>query len=47
MTVTVPGGDRKWEPEEIGTAMNSVVFGSRHPGLWGGREFLGGAPPTG
>ena len=45
-TVTVPGGDRKWEPEEIGTAMNSVVFGSRHPGLWGVREFLGESAPA-
>jgi NAD(P)-dependent dehydrogenase (short-subunit alcohol dehydrogenase family) len=46
-TITVPGGDRKWRPEEIGTAMNSVVFGSRHPGLRGGAEFKGGATPWG
>ena len=41
-TVTVPGGDRKWNPEEIGTALNGVVFKSRHPGLRGGAEFMGG-----
>jgi NAD(P)-dependent dehydrogenase (short-subunit alcohol dehydrogenase family) len=44
-TVTVPGGNRKWQPEEIGTAMNSLVFGSRHPGLRGAAEFKSGNPP--
>jgi NAD(P)-dependent dehydrogenase (short-subunit alcohol dehydrogenase family) len=43
VTVSVPGGaQRKWQPEEVNRAMNSMVFGSRHPGLWAGREFLGG-----
>jgi NAD(P)-dependent dehydrogenase (short-subunit alcohol dehydrogenase family) len=42
-TVSVPGGaERKWEPEEINRAMNSVVFASRHPGLLAGAEFMGG-----
>jgi NAD(P)-dependent dehydrogenase (short-subunit alcohol dehydrogenase family) len=41
-TVTVPGADRKWTPEEIGAALDSLVFGTRHPGLSGGAEF--GAP---
>jgi NAD(P)-dependent dehydrogenase (short-subunit alcohol dehydrogenase family) len=40
-TITVPGGDRKWDPAEIGTAMNGVVFRSKHPGLRGGAEFMG------
>lgn len=39
--VTVPGGDRKWDPEELGTALNTVVFHSRHGGLRGGSEFGG------
>jgi len=44
-TVAVPRGEqRKWEPEEINRAMNSVVFGSRHPGLFAGAEFR---PPPG
>ena len=43
VTVSVPGGaQRKWQPEEVNRAMNSLVFGSRHPGLWAGMEFLGG-----
>ena len=45
--VTVPGGNRKWEPEEINTAMNSLVFRSRHPGLMGGFEFGGSSPVVG
>ena len=40
--VTVPGGDRKWRPEEINTAMNSLVFSSRPAGLRGGAEFRAG-----
>jgi NAD(P)-dependent dehydrogenase (short-subunit alcohol dehydrogenase family) len=32
VTVTVPGGDRKWEPEEIGIALNTFAFSTRHPG---------------
>jgi NAD(P)-dependent dehydrogenase (short-subunit alcohol dehydrogenase family) len=32
VTVTVPGGDRKWQPEEVGMALNTFAFGSRHPG---------------
>jgi NAD(P)-dependent dehydrogenase (short-subunit alcohol dehydrogenase family) len=31
--VTVPGGDRKWTPEEINSALNATAFKSRHPGL--------------
>lgn len=31
--VTVPGGNRRWTPEEIATALNSSAFGSRHRGL--------------
>ena len=41
VTVTVPGGDRKWRPEEIGVALDTLAFGSRHPGLQGGAEFGG------
>jgi NAD(P)-dependent dehydrogenase (short-subunit alcohol dehydrogenase family) len=44
VTVSVPGGEqRKWEPEEIGRAVNSMVFGARHPGLRAGAEFQGAA----
>jgi len=32
VTVTVPGGDRKWEPEEIGVALNTFAFSTRNPG---------------
>jgi NAD(P)-dependent dehydrogenase (short-subunit alcohol dehydrogenase family) len=41
VTVTVPGGNRKWEPAEIGTALNGLVFRSKHLGLRGGAEFMG------
>ncbi len=40
-TVTVPGGDRKWTPEEIGVALDTLAFRTRHPGLGGGAEFGG------
>jgi hypothetical protein len=44
VTVKVPGGqERKWEPEEINRAINTMVFHSRHPGLSAGSEFQGGA----
>jgi NAD(P)-dependent dehydrogenase (short-subunit alcohol dehydrogenase family) len=44
MTVSVPGGEeRKWEPEEINRAVNTIVYGSRHGGLSAGAEFQGGA----
>jgi NAD(P)-dependent dehydrogenase (short-subunit alcohol dehydrogenase family) len=33
VAVTVPGGDRKWNPEEISAALNTSAFNSRHPGL--------------
>ena len=33
VAVTVPGGDRRWTPEEIATALNTAAFNSRHPGL--------------
>jgi NAD(P)-dependent dehydrogenase (short-subunit alcohol dehydrogenase family) len=42
--VSVPGGDRKWDPEELGQALNTVVFGTHHGGLRGGAEF--GGPST-
>ncbi|HLG67319.1 MAG TPA: SDR family NAD(P)-dependent oxidoreductase [Acidimicrobiales bacterium] len=37
--LTVPGGNRKWRPEEVGTALNSLAFGSRHGGLSGAAEY--------
>ena len=37
--VTVPGNDRRWDPAELGQAMDQVVFGTRHPGLWGGAQY--------
>jgi NAD(P)-dependent dehydrogenase (short-subunit alcohol dehydrogenase family) len=33
VSVTVPGGDRRWTPEEISAALNTSAFNSRHPGL--------------
>jgi NAD(P)-dependent dehydrogenase (short-subunit alcohol dehydrogenase family) len=39
-TLGVPGGDRKWDPEELATAMDIKVFGSRHMGLRGGLGSL-------
>jgi NAD(P)-dependent dehydrogenase (short-subunit alcohol dehydrogenase family) len=33
VSVTVPGGDRKWTPEEVAVALNTSLFKSRHPGL--------------
>ena len=39
--VTVPGANRKWQPEEVGVALDALAFGSRHPGLRGGSEFRG------
>jgi NAD(P)-dependent dehydrogenase (short-subunit alcohol dehydrogenase family) len=41
VTVTVPGGNRRWRPEEIGVALDTLAFGTRHPGLRGGAEFGG------
>jgi NAD(P)-dependent dehydrogenase (short-subunit alcohol dehydrogenase family) len=41
VTVTVPGGARKWTPEEIGVALDTLAFQTRHPGLRGGAEFGG------
>jgi hypothetical protein len=44
MTVSVPGGqERKWEPDEINRAVNTIVYGSRHGGLSAGAEFQGAA----
>lgn len=40
--VTVPGNDRRWDPAELGQAMNQLVFQTNHSGLRGGAEF--GAP---
>lgn len=36
VVLQVPGGGRKWEPEEIGPALNTFAFGSRHAGLRAG-----------
>ena len=39
--VTVPGNDRRWDPAELGQAMDQLVFGTRHPGLWSGAQYGG------
>ncbi|HEY3941386.1 MAG TPA: SDR family oxidoreductase [Acidimicrobiales bacterium] len=39
--VSVPGGDRKWDPEELGEALNTVVFRTQHGGLRSGAQFGG------
>jgi NAD(P)-dependent dehydrogenase (short-subunit alcohol dehydrogenase family) len=39
--VGVPGGDRKWDPEELGEALNTVVFRTQHGGLRSGAQFGG------
>jgi NAD(P)-dependent dehydrogenase (short-subunit alcohol dehydrogenase family) len=39
--VRVPGGDRKWDPEELDVALNTLAFHSRHGGLFSGAEFGG------
>jgi NAD(P)-dependent dehydrogenase (short-subunit alcohol dehydrogenase family) len=44
--VSVPGGDRKWDPEELGRAVDTLVFRSNHGGLRSGAEF-GGASALG
>ncbi|MGE0879117.1 MAG: SDR family NAD(P)-dependent oxidoreductase [Acidimicrobiia bacterium] len=41
VVLDVPGGGRKWNPEEIGPIMNANVFHSRHPGLWAGLASRG------
>jgi NAD(P)-dependent dehydrogenase (short-subunit alcohol dehydrogenase family) len=40
VSVTVPGGDRKWTPEEIDRALNTAAFHTRHPGLRAGLEAM-------
>jgi NAD(P)-dependent dehydrogenase (short-subunit alcohol dehydrogenase family) len=40
--VTVPGNNRRWDPAELGLAMDQIVFRTKHAGLWGGAQF--GAP---
>jgi NAD(P)-dependent dehydrogenase (short-subunit alcohol dehydrogenase family) len=40
VAVTVPGGDRRWTPEEISAALNTSAFHSRHPGLRAGIETM-------
>lgn len=35
VAVTVPGRDRKWDPAELGEALNTKLFRTRHPGLRG------------
>ena len=42
VTVTVPGGNRKWTPEEVGVALDTLAFRTRHPGL----ESWSGVPRT-
>jgi NAD(P)-dependent dehydrogenase (short-subunit alcohol dehydrogenase family) len=42
--VTVPGNDRRWDPAELGQAMDQLVFGTRHPGLWSGAQYGGASP---
>jgi NAD(P)-dependent dehydrogenase (short-subunit alcohol dehydrogenase family) len=42
--ITVPGNDRRWDPAELGQAMDQLVFSSRHPGLWGGTRFGASSP---
>jgi NAD(P)-dependent dehydrogenase (short-subunit alcohol dehydrogenase family) len=39
--VSVPGGDRKWDPEELNQALNTDVFRTQHGGLRSGVEFGG------
>ena len=42
--VTVPGDDHRWDPAELGQAMDELVFSSRHPGLWSGAQFGAASP---
>lgn len=42
--VTVPGNDRRWDPAELGQAMDELVFKTRHPGLWGGMHYGADSP---
>jgi NAD(P)-dependent dehydrogenase (short-subunit alcohol dehydrogenase family) len=42
--VTVPGNNRRWDPAELGQAMDQIVFGTRHPGLWGGSMYGAASP---
>lgn len=44
--VTVPGNNRRWQPAELGQAMDQLVFGTRHSGLWSGAAFGGYSPLT-
>ena len=39
--VSVPGGDRKWDPEELGVALDTLAFRSNHGGLRSGGQFGG------
>jgi NAD(P)-dependent dehydrogenase (short-subunit alcohol dehydrogenase family) len=45
--VTVPGNDRRWDPEELGRAVDQLIFRSRHPGLWGGSMYGARSPLLG
>jgi NAD(P)-dependent dehydrogenase (short-subunit alcohol dehydrogenase family) len=40
-SVTVPGGNREWSPEELADAMDTVVLRTRHAGLRRGLQFKG------
>jgi NAD(P)-dependent dehydrogenase (short-subunit alcohol dehydrogenase family) len=42
--VTVPGNDRRWDPAELGQALEEVVFKTRHPGLYGGMQYGNSSP---
>ena len=44
--VTVPGNNRRWDPAELGLAMDQLVFNTRHSGLWSGANFGGFSPLT-
>jgi NAD(P)-dependent dehydrogenase (short-subunit alcohol dehydrogenase family) len=37
--VNVPGGDRAWDPQELGRALNTVAFSSRHGAMRESREW--------
>ena len=40
VSVTVPGGEKKWTPEEIAVALNNSLYKSRHSGLRAGLDAI-------
>ncbi len=42
--VTVPGNDRRWDPAELGQALEEIVFKTKHPGLYGGMQYGADSP---